>query len=210
MRVKTWFLRMHILYCNHTRDLSSVHLCVESTVSMSIGSYKCPMCQFETPTMVLNLSHLRLLHSNDPRFSVQCGIDSCSYTGGSFSALYSHIYRHHPHCGIIEKRRKQGQIAKQDDSTLPVQQSALALPDCEDFSGILSNQGVLMFQYYYLSFSFTTEGFQADLDLLLGTSRDIQQRSSALFLLKLKDFPKLRLMILFLDGMVYSNILYNS
>ena len=35
---------------------------------------------------------------------VQCGIDGCSYTGRSFSALYSHIYRKHKESGIIRQR----------------------------------------------------------------------------------------------------------
>lgn len=62
------------------------------------------MCQFESPTIERSLSHLRLLHGSDPRFSVLCGIGGCSYTGESFSALYSHIYRNHGESGIIKKR----------------------------------------------------------------------------------------------------------
>lgn len=54
--------------------------------------------------MALNLNHLRLVHGNDPRFRVQCGIDGCSYTGKSFSAFYSHIYRRHRDSGAIQRR----------------------------------------------------------------------------------------------------------
>jgi hypothetical protein len=50
------------------------------------------MCTFEAPSVALVLSHLRLVHSNDPHFVVLCG---CSKTSRSFTALYSHIYRHH-------------------------------------------------------------------------------------------------------------------
>ena len=67
-------------------------------------SSRCPMCSFESPTLALGLSHLRLVHGSDPRFCVQCGIDGCSYTGRSFSALYSHIYRKHKESGIIRQR----------------------------------------------------------------------------------------------------------
>ena len=69
-----------------------------------MSNFICPMCQFEAPTMALNLSHLRLVHGSDPRFCVQCGVGGCPYTGKSFSALYSHIYRSHPDCGVIQKR----------------------------------------------------------------------------------------------------------
>lgn len=64
----------------------------------------CPMSHFQSPTIQLSLNHLRLVHGSDPRFSVQCGIDGCSYTAHTFSALYSHIYRTHPKCGVIRKR----------------------------------------------------------------------------------------------------------
>lgn len=73
----------------------------------------CPMCNFETPSLELCLSHLRLVHSNDPRFCAQCGIGGCSYTGRSFSALYSHIYRSHPESGVI--RRRGYRRTKRDD-----------------------------------------------------------------------------------------------
>ena len=54
--------------------------------------------------MALLLNHLRLVHKNDARFSVQCGSGGCTYTARTFDALYSHIYRKHPHCGVIRKR----------------------------------------------------------------------------------------------------------
>lgn len=70
----------------------------------SQSSVLCPMCHFETPSMQLCLSHLRLVHGSDPRFSAQCGIEGCSYSARSFSVLYSHIYRRHPESGVITRR----------------------------------------------------------------------------------------------------------
>ena len=78
---------------------------VELVMSRGGGTSLCPMCHFQSPTIKLSLNHLRLVHGSDPRFSAQCGIDGCSYTGRTFSALYSHIYRTHPECGVIQKRR---------------------------------------------------------------------------------------------------------
>ena len=70
----------------------------------------CPICTFQACSFTIILSHLRLVHSNDPNFSVICGLDGCATTSKSFSALYSHIYRHHPE--VIKKRgereRKEG------------------------------------------------------------------------------------------------------
>ena len=62
---------------------------------------KCPMCTFEARSVKIVLSHLRSVHSNDPRFNVMCGLDGCSSTFRTFSALYSHIYRRHRSSGIV-------------------------------------------------------------------------------------------------------------
>ena len=64
----------------------------------------CPLCVFHAPNIRLVLSHLRLVHSSDPRFSVMCGIGGCSTTSKSFSALYQHIYKKHKDSGIIQPR----------------------------------------------------------------------------------------------------------
>lgn len=66
---------------------------------------KCPMCSFEAATVRIILSHLRIVHSNDPHFNVTCGVDGCSRTFRTFSALYSHIYRQHKSSGIIQSER---------------------------------------------------------------------------------------------------------
>lgn len=78
--------------------------------------FPCPMCFFQAPSMALHLNHLRLVHSNDSRFHVQCGIGGCSYTANSFSAFYSHIYRKHPDSGVIQKRGR-SQSEQQSSST---------------------------------------------------------------------------------------------
>lgn len=62
----------------------------------------CPLCTFEAPTVAIILSHLRTVHSSDPRFLVTCGLNGCASTSKTFSALYSHIYRHHQ--DYIKKR----------------------------------------------------------------------------------------------------------
>lgn len=92
----------------------------------SRSCFICPMCQFESPTMALSLSHLRLLHGNEPRFSVQCGIGGCAYTGQSFSALYSHIYRRHPDCGVIQKRSGNRDIVLEEDQEVGIESLTVA------------------------------------------------------------------------------------
>ena len=84
--------------------------------------YKCPLCVFESCSRRLQLSHLRTVHSNDPRFNVQCGLGGCGYTATSFSALYSHIYRHHKDEGIITRSDQQA-----SNSSLNVAESEVGL-----------------------------------------------------------------------------------
>ncbi len=76
---------------------------MDRAVGQGLLSRKCPLCNFESPTIPLLLSHLRSVHASDPRFHVTCGIGGCTVSSRSFSALYSHIYRHHPNEGIVQK-----------------------------------------------------------------------------------------------------------
>ena len=77
---------------------------VMSALLHRIGSeYKCPLCHYVTTTTVKDvLSHIRAFHAYEPNFCVMCGLDGCSTTSKSFSALYSHVYRHHS--DYIDKR----------------------------------------------------------------------------------------------------------
>ena len=100
----------------------------------------CAMCNFETPTLELCLSHLRLVHSNDPRFCAQCGIGGCSYTGRSFSALYSHIYRNHPESGVITRRgRRQRERDEVGPETSQLSEQTVQQLDFPVFQGSYMN-----------------------------------------------------------------------
>lgn len=70
--------------------------------TLTISEKLCHLCTFESLSVSGILGHLRRIHSSDPHFIVRCGLDGCASTFRSFSASYSHIYRHHP--GVIKKR----------------------------------------------------------------------------------------------------------
>ena len=74
-------------------------------MAVILDSKSCPirLCSFQAPSINIILHHLRTVHSSDPNFLVTCGINGCATTSKSFSALYSHIYRHHPQ--IVRKRK---------------------------------------------------------------------------------------------------------
>ena len=56
---------------------------------------ECSLCGFFSPNLTQHVSHLRLVHSQDPNFSTDCGIGSCSKRFSTFAAFNTHIYRHH-------------------------------------------------------------------------------------------------------------------
>ena len=74
---------------NEAMAAHSSRLC---TGGPSLHQKQCPMCSFECLSVAILLSHLRLVHSSDPRFLVCCGIDSCTVTSRSFSSLYTHVF----------------------------------------------------------------------------------------------------------------------
>ena len=88
-----------------------------------IMAHGCPICAtFVAPNLPYLLSHLRLVHSHDPRFNVTCGLDGCAYTARSFSALYSHIYRKHQASGAIQPRY-QGDSSLRERNPTSIEQS---------------------------------------------------------------------------------------
>ena len=56
---------------------------------------RCPICGYYSPSLVLHISHLRLVHSCDPSFQVSCDIGGCQEVFQTFSAFNSHVYRRH-------------------------------------------------------------------------------------------------------------------
>lgn len=62
---------------------------------IQVIQHRCPFCEFSSATLKQWLSHLRLVHQNDPGFHVCCGIDGCRNTYKKFSSLNSHVYARH-------------------------------------------------------------------------------------------------------------------
>ena len=150
------------------------------------------MCSFECPSIAVLLSHLRLVHSSDPRFLVCCGINSCTVTSRSFSSLYTHVYRHHPGEGI--RRRSANSFSVELSSNC---ESDSHEDTFQSGTGILHDelQDYCVIHYFSLTFvhalftcsfaeSVTTT---ADIDRLMGYDEELQKRSAALLLLKLKE-----------------------
>lgn len=94
------------MYGGRNTQVTPIFILVMAARSNS-RSLRCPFsgCIFETTSMPSVLSHLRLVHANDPNFSVPCGIEGCCKTSNTFSALYQHIYKKHKNSGVIQARK---------------------------------------------------------------------------------------------------------
>lgn len=64
-------------------------------MSATSTAIECQLCGCFSPNLNLYVSHLRLVHSKDQSFNIQCGIDSCAEVYSAFAAFNSHVYRHH-------------------------------------------------------------------------------------------------------------------
>ena len=57
--------------------------------------FPCSLCNIYLPTGSAYVSHMRLVHSRDPNFSITCGLEKCQRWFRSFGTFNSHVYRDH-------------------------------------------------------------------------------------------------------------------
>lgn len=65
--------------------------------SVAVGnSYRCPFCvqDFIAPSSVLLFNHIRLVHSLDPNFNIQCSLEGCSRTFHNLRTYQNHLLKH--------------------------------------------------------------------------------------------------------------------
>ena len=63
----------------------------------------CTLCAYFSPSLVLHISHLRLVHASDHFFQLTCNINGCTEEFRSFSSYNSHVYRRHRFALGLEK-----------------------------------------------------------------------------------------------------------
>ena len=64
----------------------------------------CPYCsgEFFAPSEELLLSHVRLVHSCEPGFTIQCSLNGCSRTFSSFKSYQNHRRQKHANYSVDE------------------------------------------------------------------------------------------------------------
>lgn len=132
----------------------------------------CQFCRFLSRNLRSYVSHLRQVHSNDPGFSLVCGIQHCCQHFTTFGAYNSHVYRVHRASMGLQSPNDSSDLSSSDDH-----QETILSTDPEDEVA--------------LAYSFEnhepTGDIQHDVWQLLGTSNAHQQKEAAKFLLKLKE-----------------------
>lgn len=59
------------------------------------GVIQCLLCGTFSPGMKMYVSHLRLVHQQDPNFFISCPVTGCNKTFRAFPAFNTHVYRLH-------------------------------------------------------------------------------------------------------------------
>lgn len=58
--------------------------------------FSCSICgAVNVPSLSMLLSHVRLVHSSEPGFSIQCNLQGCRRTFKNFTTFRNHIYNFH-------------------------------------------------------------------------------------------------------------------
>lgn len=68
-----------------------------SLIILAMATFHCHYCveDFSAPSEYLLLNHIRLVHSSEPGFSIQCTVNGCSRTFKNFRTYQNHKARKH-------------------------------------------------------------------------------------------------------------------
>lgn len=133
------------------------------------GVVSCQICCILSPSLKAHISHLRLVHSDDDRFSLTCGIQECDKQFTSFSGYNSHVYRVHRSSLGLNTINTADQESHSEDNL--IQYDDLADDDFSFPNEPSENDG----------------GIQHDVWRLLGVDEGLRRTEAATFLLKLKE-----------------------
>jgi len=57
--------------------------------------HPCPFCAASAPSVSRLLAHIRMMHTCDPGFHIQCGLQGCQRTFRNFYTYRNHVYAMH-------------------------------------------------------------------------------------------------------------------
>ena len=98
---------------------------------MSNRVFPCPYCpeEYSAPSETLLLTHIRLAHSHDPSFSIQCAINGCSRTFTNFRTYQNHRLTHRDNTTVTRSDPDGLELDEVDSpSSLPLPVSSTLCP----------------------------------------------------------------------------------
>jgi len=138
---------------------------------------KCQLCQVGMPNLSYKIGeyikHLRLLHASQPDFKVTCGINGCQGVYNNIGTLNNHLYAMH-NDGIVEPNMMVVAATTPDKEAVPTSGN-------ETTDHVPTEDSIM----------YTDQDDIDDHAMEIDTSHENLQRSSALFLLGLKEKHKL-------------------
>ena len=88
---------------------------------------QCPLCGNLCPSAKMYISHLRLVHQEDPSFLVTCIFSGCSKTFRTFPAFNTHMYRLHR--GLLGLKPKYGIGASDHEAQVDVPDEEVSISE---------------------------------------------------------------------------------
>lgn len=79
---------------------------------------QCPVCYSIFHTISYLLTHIRLLHADQPNFQIQCNLQGCKRTFRKFSVYRNHIYQFHDTKDVSEEQRDDSPESNAIDDTI--------------------------------------------------------------------------------------------
>ena len=74
--------------------------CTKPRVNPGLGIRYFFLCSSDLPTEPLLLQHIRVCHSWDPNFSIQCIVRGCCRTFGNYRTFQNHLLKHGSHTTV--------------------------------------------------------------------------------------------------------------
>ena len=102
----------------------------------------CPLCESQFATVSIFMTHLKIVHSNEPNFCIQCNMQGCQRTFRNFYTFRNHTYSMHSQFQSTDTssedlETRSSLLAQDSEIALETDQTAPEIEDFERYSPIL-------------------------------------------------------------------------
>lgn len=81
----------------------------------------CPLCgDVSVPALHHLMTHIRVMHADEPQFVIQCNLQGCKKTFRKFTVYRNHVYGFHDTFGLQQEPSVPDQPSDSDSQEPPV------------------------------------------------------------------------------------------